>query len=116
MKPYLRFSPARRAIARLTGSVRPWAFLLLLLGLGTSRPAAALQGAPGAHDPSTLVKEGGKYWMFTTGDGIYAAYSTDLIKWTPGPQTIFPKGTWPAWIDAGCRASRAISGRRSAFS
>ena len=100
MKPYLRFSPTSWAATRLAGTARHWAFLLLLLlGAGAARPAAALQGA-GSHDPGTIVKEGGKYWMFTTGDGIYAAYSTDLIKWTPGPRTIFPKGTWPAWIDA----------------
>ncbi|GAA4055720.1 hypothetical protein GCM10022409_48750 [Hymenobacter glaciei] len=101
MQSFLHFSQARFGAARPVRTARQWAFFLLLaLGLGTAHPAAALQGSPGAHDPSSLVKEGSKYWMFTTGDGIYAAYSTDLIKWTPGPKTIFPKGTWPAWINA----------------
>ncbi|MCI1186703.1 family 43 glycosylhydrolase [Hymenobacter sp. DH14] len=100
MQLFLRFLPARRAITHFAGSTRQWAFfLLLLLGIGASQTAAALQGSPGSHDPGSIVKEGNKYWMFTTGDGIYAAYSTDLIKWTPGPQTIFPVGTWPAWIN-----------------
>jgi arabinan endo-1,5-alpha-L-arabinosidase len=82
-----------RALAQLGRS-----FLLVLTFLLLSQQARALQGANGSHDPGSLVKEGNKYWMFTTGDGIYAAYSTDLINWTPGPQTIFPIGTWPAWI------------------
>ena len=60
----------------------------------------ALQGANGAHDPSTIVKSGNTYWIFTTGDGIYGMYSTDLISWTPGPKTVFPIGTWPSWINA----------------
>ncbi|GAA4377442.1 family 43 glycosylhydrolase [Hymenobacter koreensis] len=81
-------------------AARAWvSALCLLLGLLAARPACALQGASGSHDPSSLIKDGNKYWMFTTGDGIYAAYSTDLINWTPGPQTIFPIGTWPSWIN-----------------
>lgn len=64
-------------------------------------PAAkALKGNINSHDPSTLVKDGNKYWQFTTGNGIYAAYSTDLISWTAGPQTVFPIGTWPSWINS----------------
>jgi arabinan endo-1,5-alpha-L-arabinosidase len=51
------------------------------------------------HDPSTIIKEGNKYWMFTTGDGINAVYSTDLYQWRAGSKTIFPKGKWPAWIN-----------------
>jgi arabinan endo-1,5-alpha-L-arabinosidase len=60
----------------------------------------ALQGANGAHDPSTIVKSGNTYWIFTTGDGIYGMYSTDLVSWTPGPRPVFAIGTWPSWINA----------------
>ncbi|GGF21943.1 hypothetical protein GCM10011383_36960 [Hymenobacter cavernae] len=60
----------------------------------------ALQGANGAHDPSTIVKSGNTYWIFTTGDGVYGMYSTDLVSWTPGPRPVFPIGTWPSWINA----------------
>jgi arabinan endo-1,5-alpha-L-arabinosidase len=60
----------------------------------------ALTGAIGSHDPSALIKNGSRYWMFTTGNGIYAAYSDDLIRWTSGPKTIFPIGTWPSWINS----------------
>ena len=72
--------------------------LLLLLAASLSSPAAhALQGNDNCHDPSTIVKEGSKYWIFTTGTDIYAMYSTDLVSWQSGPQTVF-NGTRPAWI------------------
>jgi arabinan endo-1,5-alpha-L-arabinosidase len=76
------------------------ASLLLLLCLLWAQHATAQVGAVGSHDPGSLVKEGTKYWMFTTGDGIYGAYSTDLINWTPGARTVFPSNpnSWPAWI------------------
>jgi arabinan endo-1,5-alpha-L-arabinosidase len=62
--------------------------------------AYALKNNDGAHDPSALIKDGSTYWMFTTGRGIYAAYSTDLVYWTAGPKTVFPIGTWPSWINS----------------
>ncbi|GGG49114.1 hypothetical protein GCM10011378_26550 [Hymenobacter glacieicola] len=70
---------------------------LLLLGLG--RPAYALQGFTGVHDPSTIVKEGNKYWIFATGQGIYSMYSTDLVNWTPGPRAVFVNNAYPSWIN-----------------
>ncbi|MCJ8164819.1 family 43 glycosylhydrolase [Pontibacter sp. E15-1] len=73
--------------------------LCLLFVFMLSSRLYALDGNYGSHDPGALIKDGNKYWMFTTGAGIYAAYSEDLITWTPGPQTIFPIGTWPAWIN-----------------
>lgn len=62
--------------------------------------SVALKGQYQSHDPSALIKDGSKYWMFTTGAGIYAAYSSDLISWTSGPKTVFPIGTWPSWINS----------------
>ncbi|TDH26371.1 T9SS type A sorting domain-containing protein [Segetibacter sp. 3557_3] len=59
----------------------------------------ALGGNVNSHDPSTLIKEGNTYWQFTTGDGIYAAYSNNLFSWTAGTKTVFPRNTWPAWIN-----------------
>jgi arabinan endo-1,5-alpha-L-arabinosidase len=59
-----------------------------------------LKGNDNSHDPSALIKDGSKYWQFTTGDGIYAAYSNDLILWTAGPKTVFPIGSWPSWINS----------------
>ena len=75
--------------------------LLLLLGCagGAVPQAHALQGAQGIHDPSTIIKSGSTYWTFGTGQGIYCMYSTDLVKWTPGPRTVFTNNTYPSWIN-----------------
>ncbi len=89
---FLLWCPALRR--RLSG-------LLLLLALTWSAlPARALQGAFGSHDPSTIVKDGDKYWIFTTGEGIYGMYSTDLVRWIPGSRPVFPNNTFPSWITA----------------
>jgi arabinan endo-1,5-alpha-L-arabinosidase len=60
-------------------------------------PVFGLQNNVGAHDPSSIIKCGNTYWIFTTGNGIYAMYSTDLIKWTAGT-TPFTQSDWPSWI------------------
>lgn len=73
--------------------------LFALVCLFSAETSFALKGNDNSHDPSALVKDGSTYWMFTTGQGIYAAYSTDLIRWTSGPRTVFPIGTWPSWIN-----------------
>jgi beta-xylosidase len=48
-----------------------------------------------AHDPSTLIKNGSRYYVFTTGKGIPHKYSTDLRNWTYAGQ-VAPAGP-PAW-------------------
>lgn len=58
----------------------------------------ALHNHVGAHDPSSIIKSGDTYWIFTTGDGIYSMYSKDLVKWTAG-KTPFPAGSFPSWIN-----------------
>lgn len=40
-----------------------------------------ITGATRAHDPSTIVEEGGSYYCFTTGHGIVAKVSSDLKEW-----------------------------------
>ena len=70
-------------------------FLLTILNL----TALAQKGATGAHDPSTIIKDGNKYWAFTTGQGITSLYSTDLVKWTAGPRPVFQNNGYPAWIN-----------------
>jgi arabinan endo-1,5-alpha-L-arabinosidase len=67
----------------------------LLLAAGTT--AYSLQNDVGAHDPSSIIKCDNTYWIFTTGNGIYSMYSTDLIEWTAGA-TPFPTNGWPSWI------------------
>ncbi len=70
--------------------------LLLLLTLGSQR-SFALQGNDNSHDPSSIIKEGNKYWVFTTGRDIYAMFSYDLVTWQSGPRSVF-NGARPAWI------------------
>jgi len=65
---------------------------------GTSA-SVLTKGANGSHDPSGIVYDGSRFYQFTTGNGIYSAYSTDLISWTSSPTTVFPAGTWPSWIN-----------------
>ena len=52
----------------------------------------------GVHDPSSIVKCGDRYWIFATGDGIYAQYSYDMVTWQVGPSP-FTKTEFPAWIN-----------------
>ncbi|MDB5234964.1 MAG: hypothetical protein JWR44_1957 [Hymenobacter sp.] len=74
--------------------------LFVLVAMGWAAPEAqALQGLTGIHDPSTIIKSGNTYWTFATGQGIYSLYSTDLVKWTPGPRAVFQNNAYPAWIN-----------------
>lgn len=57
-----------------------------------------LPGDPGAHDPTAIQKCGDTYWIFTTGNGIYAMFSRDLISWTEG-RTPFTRSVYPSWIN-----------------
>lgn len=74
-------------------------FLALFVQCLFIKKSYGLDGNYLFHDPSTIVKEGGKYWIFSTGDGITTAYSDDLYRWTEIQQPVFAKGTWPAWIN-----------------
>ena len=78
--------------------LRAWAScLLLVLAIFSSHAALALQGYPGVHDPSTIVKRNGVYHIWATGDQIYHLTSTDLISWQPAAP-VFAAGTWPGWV------------------
>ncbi|MFO1487224.1 MAG: LamG-like jellyroll fold domain-containing protein [Verrucomicrobiota bacterium] len=52
-------------------------------------------GSVGLHDPGTLVKEGGRYFVYGDGTGIGGITSTNLRNWTAAP-AVFPSGP-PAW-------------------
>lgn len=80
----------------------------LLGGLLTGLPGnAQVATSPGTgqgtgistHDPSTIHKENGLYWYFSTGNGIQAVSSPDLRNWKM-EKPIFERGTWPKWIDS----------------
>ena len=47
------------------------------------------------HDPSSIVRCGDEYWMFSTGTGVLSWRSKDLVQWESGPR-VFPE--MPAWV------------------
>jgi arabinan endo-1,5-alpha-L-arabinosidase len=62
-----------------------------LLALAVSFSASAAQVS--VHDP-VMAKEGGKYYLFSTGPGITFYSSTDMVQWKPEGR-VFPGE--PAW-------------------
>jgi arabinan endo-1,5-alpha-L-arabinosidase len=72
-------------------------------------PLVALDGQPGLHDPSTVIAENGKYYVYATGGGLPISVSDDGWTWRragtlmqalpggkPGPEVINRGGnnTW----------------------
>ncbi|WP_425398738.1 family 43 glycosylhydrolase [Aeoliella sp.] len=56
---------------------------------------AQLSGELGAHDPSTVVYDNGRYYYFSTGDLLAARSSSDLTNWTAEPAAF---DQLPSWI------------------
>lgn len=50
--------------------------------------------APRFHDPSTPVRDGALWWIFSTGNGIQTRFSSDLETWTEGEPAL---KTLPSW-------------------
>jgi arabinan endo-1,5-alpha-L-arabinosidase len=57
--------------------------------------AKTVVGDVPSHDPSTIVKSGVNYYVFTTGDNIPMTYSTNLSNWSWGT-SVFT--STPSWI------------------
>ena len=81
----------------------------VLLALLIASPVLALDGQPGMHDPSTVVVQDGKYYVYATGAGLPIAISDDGWTWRragtlmqalpggkPGPEVLAKGGnnTW----------------------
>ncbi len=72
-------------IFRRLAALFPCCGLALGFLLACAAPLSAqlpLSGDYGIHDPSTLIKEGNRYYTFGTGDGIRILSSTDMRAWT----------------------------------
>jgi arabinan endo-1,5-alpha-L-arabinosidase len=67
-------------------------FLFVFLNTALTQPVV--------HDPSHMVKDGDRYFIFNTGNGVEckSADSTDFVNWRNEPD-IFPVPGWPAWIN-----------------
>ncbi len=76
-----------------------WLLMTASLGMMTAMPAIAQEPVEGyaiyTHDPSTLIKEGNRYYYFMTSQDLVYHWSTDLRNWN-NHATVFPSGP-PAW-------------------
>lgn len=68
--------------------------MTLVVCVASNIAHAQLSGETGAHDPSTLAKDGSTYYYFATGQGIATRYSTDKINWTAGPSVFSSAPSW----------------------
>jgi hypothetical protein len=72
------------------------AVLILTFAATSTLAQEPITGNVWAHDPSTMIKDGNRYYIFTTGSGIPNKYSTDLRNWSTG-SAVYPGNTPPAW-------------------
>lgn len=75
-------------------------FRAILLAAILALKLPLLAQYPPSHDPSTMIQNtDGRYWIFTTGQGIWAMSSSnaDFTNWQTEP-TPFPTNSWPGWI------------------
>lgn len=94
--------------------LRYLSMLCLCMVFTHTASAIQLRGTTDIHDPSTIVRDGDRFWTFGTGGGadifpINALYSYDLINWQRGPSPI-PRR---AGSTARCLVLTEISGRRT---
>jgi arabinan endo-1,5-alpha-L-arabinosidase len=78
-----------------------WLLAASAHGTDASFEPLPLSGETFIHDPSTLIEENGRYYIFGTGPGIRSKSSPDLIHWSNGP-SVFDRP--PAWT------KRAVDG------
>lgn len=82
----------------------PWILLGLAVPLlvGNSATGISLTGNLRLHDPSRIIKEGDRYYLFATGSGggnsvpITSKYSTNLTHWLNAPGVF---SSIPVWAD-----------------
>jgi arabinan endo-1,5-alpha-L-arabinosidase len=75
-----------------------WVFCWLFFG-GTGTMflhafPSNLRGSLGVHDPSAIIQCNGRYYLFSTGQGISSKSSADKIYWVTGPAVF---ASPPAW-------------------
>ncbi|MEJ5238361.1 MAG: family 43 glycosylhydrolase, partial [Limisphaera sp.] len=71
-------------------------FMGLFLCRGSAQAQEPLTGSLGAHDPSSMIRAGDRYYVFTTGRGIPIKVSTNRLHWSSAG-TVFPVDRAPAW-------------------
>lgn len=81
--------------------IKGWFFGMLIAGLAAGSTLWAtpngngVRGSVNIHDPSTIIKCKGRYYIYGTGPGIRSKSSADGVLWTDGP-AVFASA--PAWV------------------
>ncbi|MGA4644244.1 arabinan endo-1,5-alpha-L-arabinosidase [Limisphaera sp. 4302-co] len=94
-----------RSRRRLPGGLAGFA-AGLFLGLGVCGVDRVLGGEPPVprgdtriHDPSTVTRDGPRWWVFGTGRGIVSRWSTNRLDWHEGPSVFREAPGWAtAWV------------------
>ncbi len=83
-------------------SPRPLLALLLTLSSAfASASPAPIRRDLGIHDPSTLVRAEGYWWVFGTGHQILSARSSDLLRWEKFPRVLPSPPAWAREVAPG---------------
>jgi hypothetical protein len=70
------------------------AALLVLLGASLAAAQEPLTGSLSIHDPSTMIKQGGRYYIFATGNNIASKSSADKMNWSSGLAVFSSPPSW----------------------
>jgi arabinan endo-1,5-alpha-L-arabinosidase len=98
-------TPTLRAMARARHlALAPVVWTVMLTA--ASSQAQSVSGSLGIHDPSTVVKSNGKYFLYGTGTGISSKQSSDHFTWSDGPP-VFTSA--PSWIAAAVPANSNLN-------
>ena len=93
------FAQQSRAATSVAGYIRArfifCQIALQVLALSFLTSAHAIETDAAVRDPSTIVKRGDTYWVYSTGRGIPQWSSTDLQHWTR-QDSVFRE--LPAWV------------------
>lgn len=96
-----------RALLRLGSRMLRGAILLSagLIGCGEvaraveTRSAPIPRGVTRIHDPSTILREGDRWWVFGTGRGIQTLWSSNRVDWEMGPSVLRQPPGWATdWV------------------
>lgn len=90
----------------VSGGLNGWLILTSSSEAAVAAESSPLAKMPRTHDPSTILKCHGEYWVFATGRGILSRHSRDLGSWQEGPSVFTAP---PAWT------TNAVPGNRGYF-
>jgi arabinan endo-1,5-alpha-L-arabinosidase len=90
-------------VSALCGLIATGSVCLGVANDSGTEPRPRRRRGSSVHDPSTIVKCAGEYWLFATGRRIKSYHSKDLETWTTGPAVLT---ALPAWQKAAVPANR----------